>query len=60
MTNSNELYAGESFEITEEPTKEEIRATRIALMAAYLKSNSLKAAEVLYDKGMYETLILGK
>ena len=60
MTNSEELYTGEGFEITEEPTKEEVRATRIALMAAYLKNNSLKAAEVLYDKGMYKALILGE
>lgn len=60
MTNSNELYTGESFEITEVPTEAEVRETRIALMAAYLKNNSLEAAEVLYDKGMYETLILGK
>lgn len=60
MTNSEELYTGEDFEITEMPTEAEVRATRIALLAAYLKSNSLKAAEVLYDKGMYETLILSK
>lgn len=60
MTNSEEFYTGESFEITEMPTEAECRATRIALLAAYLKNNSLKVAEVLYDKGMYETLILGK
>lgn len=60
MTNSEEFYTGETFEITEEPTEAEVRAARIALLAAYLKNNSLKAAEVLYNKGMYETLILGK
>lgn len=60
MTNSEKLYTGEIFEITEMPTEAEVRATRIALMAAWLKSHSLEAAKVLYDKGMYETLILGK
>lgn len=51
MTNSEELYTGEDFEITEVPTEAECRATRIALMATWIKqvNESVKETGVPKD-----------
>lgn len=52
MTNSEEIYAGERFEITEMPTEAEVRKTCTTLMAIWIKKVGERVKEIGVPKNI--------